>query len=141
MFFDVHGRARSGWKVYIFFQSGHLFDYLCLAKNLDGCVCGIFIVIAVFCEDVKYLGCYVDSSNRDLDGFLSPSSSSMTINTCIATCKAKGEYSSFYWSKCLSILESFHMAQCHRIGRGTEVGKSVIQLFRCSAIFKPPIFW
>ena len=55
----------------------------------------IFIVAVAFCEDVKYLGCYVDSGDRDLDGFLGPSSSSMTINTCIATCKAKGDYLSF----------------------------------------------
>ena len=71
-------------------EPGNLLDNFCLAQNLDVCVCGIFIVIAVFCEDVKYLGCYVDSSNRDLDGYLSPSHSTMTINACINTCKYEG---------------------------------------------------
>ena len=54
-----------------------------------------FVVIAVLCEDVKYLGCYKDSMNRDLNRYLSPPTATMTINTCIATCKAKGKYSNF----------------------------------------------
>ena len=47
-------------------------------------------VVGVLCEDVEYLGCYIDQPDRDLDGYLSPSIPTMTINTCIATCKDKG---------------------------------------------------
>ena len=53
----------------------------------------IIAAIAALSTQSKYIGCYKDTSDRDLNGYLSDYLSTMTVNSCINTCRSKGELS------------------------------------------------
>lgn len=42
--------------------------------------------------EVKYLGCYVDTNNRDLDGYKGEFKETNSLDFCVEKCRTKGNF-------------------------------------------------
>ena len=64
------------------------------------------LVLAVFSQDSKYLGCYKDASNRDLPNYNNLRNGN-DVQKCVEVCKSKGKvFLTFKYKQQFSIVNS-----------------------------------